>query len=343
MAAPRVLEPDQLAAEFKADRLSPVYLLAGPDVFRIERAARWLRDKTVDDEGADFNQQTLHADEVSPAAIVEAASAFPMFGNARFVWVRHAEALPTGAAIEPLLKYLADPAPTTRLVLTSAKLDKRLKLTAACADAGRAVGFSTLSGRDLTAQVRRQAKEHELQLADTAIEALVAYVGEDLGELDAELAKLALHPENPGRTLGPDDIDEQVARSRDINAFALADALHPRWTGEALGLWIDYRQRGGDVMGGAAIVGWRIRQLAQLRAALDEGLNPQDAARRVGLSGWQARKVLPLAEATSRARIEATLTAWRTADRRAKSTSLGADLSFDLAILEWAAAPLGVS
>jgi DNA polymerase III delta subunit len=93
-------------------------------------------------------------------------------------------------------------------------------------------------------------------------------------------------------------------------------------------------------MGGAAIVGWRLRQLAQLRAALDMGHDAQSAAREVGLTGWQARKVLPLAEATSTSQIGTALAAWRRADRRAKSTSLGADLAFDVAILEWAAAGL---
>jgi DNA polymerase-3 subunit delta len=340
MAAVRILEPDALLAELKDGEVLPVYLLAGPDGFRAERTARWLRDRDLDPASADFNSQTLHADEASPAAIAEAAAAYPMFGALRFVWVRRAEALPTGAALEPLLAYLGNPSPRTRLILTASKLDKRLKLTAACADAGRVVSFNTLTGAPLAAQVRRQAKEHGLRLTAEAIETLLDLLGEDLGEIDMELAKLALADLEGDSSLGPDEIREQVARSRDVNAFALADRLEPRHAVEALHLWLEMRQRGGDPFGAGAILAWRLRQLLQLKAGLDTGAPPAQASSQAGLSPWQARRVLPLAQANPRPLLEQALAAWRDADRRAKSTSLGADLAYDLALLQWAATAL---
>lgn len=332
-----VLDPEQLRRELKAGDVAPVYLLAGPDAFRAERAARWLRSRDLDPATADFNIQTLYADETGPATIAEAAAAYPMFGDVRFLWIRRAEALPTGAALEPLLAYLGNPSPRTRLVLTSSKLDKRLKLTAACASAGRVVSFSILTGSALVAQVRRQSREHGLELAPEAVEVLLDLVGDDLGEIDMELAKLALGAPETESPLGPEAIREYVGRSRDINAFALADELEPGRAVAALDLWFRMRNQGGDLVGCAAILGWRLRQLLQLRHALDGGVAPQEAGRALGLSPWQARHVLPLAAASSAAHLEDALAAWRLADRRAKSSRLGADLAYDLAILRWAA------
>jgi len=264
--ATTVLTPDQLRAELKQGEIRPVYLLAGVDTFRAERTARWLTRQSLDEANADFNRDTLYADEVPPARIAETAAAFPMFGERRVVWARHAEALPSGAAIAPLLAYLENPSEHTVLLITSSKLDKRLKLTGACAGRGRVVEFGRLVGRDLVAQVGRQAREHRLDLEPAAVQVLVDLVGEDLGELDAELAKLALQDDAEGRRIGPDEVRGLVARSRDVNAFALADALEPARPAEALGEWFALRNAGGDIMGCAAILAWRFRQLAQVRA-----------------------------------------------------------------------------
>lgn len=336
-----VHSPEELVRELKSADPPPVLLLAGPDAFRMERTARWLRDKAVAGEASDFNVDVLHADERTPAQIAAASQEFAMFGGRRCVWVRHAEALPSGAAIEPLLKYLDAPNPGTVLILSANKLDKRLKLTAACAHAGRVVEFAALSGGALFAQLARQAKEYGIAVTPEALELLVEFVGDDLAELDSELAKLALQDGAGDAPIGPEQLRALVARSRDVDAFGLADLLDRRRPAEALAQWFELRRAGGDVMGTAAILGWRIRQLAQLRAALDEEGDPERAARAIGLAPWQARRAMPLVRSLDAAMAQRTLGAWREADRRAKSSSLGAGLAYDLALLDWASAEPG--
>jgi DNA polymerase-3 subunit delta len=332
------VNPEDLLASLKAGESRPVYLLAGPDSHRMEKTARWLRERSVDAEGRDFNCETLYGDECKPGQIVEKARAYPMFGSTRFVWVRRAEALPTGRDIEPLLAYLQAPVESTVLLFSSNKLDKRLKLTALCAETGWVVEFAALSGAALVRQLQRQSKSHGLRLMAEGAQLLVELVGEDLGELDNELAKLALQDAAEGRPLHGDEIRELVARSRDVDAFRLADSLDRRAPLAALLDWFQLRRGGGDVFGVAAILGWKLRQIALLRAGLDDGLPPESAAKMVGLAPWQMRRTMPLAQATTGLRAGAALSAWRTADRRAKSSSLGAGLAYDLAVLEWALA-----
>jgi DNA polymerase-3 subunit delta len=330
------VNPEELLAQLKAGESRPVYLLAGPDSHRMEKTARWLRERAVDAETRDFNCDTLYADECKPGQIVEKARAYPMFGTTRFVWVRRAEALPTGRDIEPLLNYLQAPVESTVLLLSSSKLDKRLKLSALCAEIGWVVEFAALSGAALVRQLQRQAKGHGLQLTAEGAQLLVELVGEDLGELDTELAKLALQDAADGRPLRGDEIRELVARSRDVDAFRLADSLDRGTPRQALLDWFQLRHGGGDVFGVAAVLGWKLRQIAQLRAGLDDGLAPEAAAKMAGLAPWQMRRTMPLAQSTTGFLSGGALSAWRTADRRAKSSSLGAGLAYDLAILDWA-------
>jgi DNA polymerase III delta subunit len=103
----------------------------------------------------ELNTGSVWADEVPPARIAQDAAAYPMFGGQRFLWVRHAESLPTGDALAPLLAYIENPVDSTVLVLTSSKLDKRLKLTSACAANGRVVEFAPLPAAELPGPVAR--------------------------------------------------------------------------------------------------------------------------------------------------------------------------------------------
>jgi DNA polymerase-3 subunit delta len=336
MVMSRFLSPSELLRELKSGEFAPVYLLAGPDSFRLERTARWLRERGVDAGLSDFNAETLYAEDSSPARIAETANAYPMFGGRRLVWVRHAESLPSGAQIEPLLRYLGQPSQSTVLILSANKLDRRLKLTSLCAEVGCVVEFALLSGVELRRQLQRQAKEHGVELSDGAADVLTELVGEDLAELDAELAKLALFGDVDARRIEAIEVRELVARSRDVDAFALADALDCAAPSGALALWCDLRRDGGDLIGAAGIVGWRLRQLAQLAAALEETQDEARASKLVGLAPWQARRLLSLVASTNVERSAAALAAWRQADRRAKSSSLGAEFAYDLAMLEWA-------
>jgi DNA polymerase-3 subunit delta len=333
--AVEVLSPAQLRGELKQGNLVPVYLLAGADGFRIERTARWLQEKAIEGPMAELNAASLWADEVSPARIAQDASAFPMFGGRRFLWVHHGESLPAGEPIEPLLHYLKRPSETTILVITSTKLDRRLKLTGACADAGRVVEFGPLSGAELEAQLRRQAEAHGLELDRRAMQMLVDLVGDDLAEIEQELEKLELQgAEGP---IGPEEIRRLVARSRAIDGFELADALDQRRPQELLHAWTELRRRGADPFGNAAILGWRLRQLVLLQELMAEGHPARDAAQLAGLPPWQSRRLIPLVESHSPRALQKTLEAFVRADRRAKSSSLGAQMAYDLAILDWAA------
>lgn len=335
-----VLQPDALRTELKKGSIAPVYLLAGADAYRAERTARWMRERVVEAAAGGLDAEGAWADETTPSRIAEAASAYPMFGGRRFLWVRRAENLPAGPAIEPLLRYLRNPADCTVLVFTSTKLDKRLKFTQACAEGGRVVEFAPLAGSALTAQLERQAQSHGLRLLPAALRLLLDLVGEDLAELDQELAKLALQPEVDGsdQTLDETIVRQLVGRSRDIDAFDLAQALDPRNATNLLHGWTELRRRGGDVMGAGAILGWRLRQLTQLREALDAGYSPAEAGRLLGMSPWQVRSLISCLENSSSHLLHTSLEAFRRADLRAKSSSLGAELAYDLAVLKWAAA-----
>jgi DNA polymerase III delta subunit len=68
-------------------------------------------------------------------------------------------------------------------------------------------------------------------------------------------------------------------------------------------------------------------------------MDAREAGSAAGLAPFQQRRAIPLARNHSPEHLQKTLEVFRRADRRAKSSSLGAELAFDLAVLRWAVGP----
>src|SRR5436305_203873 len=94
----------------------PVYLVRGDDAVLTGDAVRHLVADLVGDDGAAFAVEDLAGDDYEVAAVVEAAQTPPFFGDRRVV-VARAVGRFSAQDIAPLVSYMADPLPTTALVL----------------------------------------------------------------------------------------------------------------------------------------------------------------------------------------------------------------------------------
>ena len=96
-----------------------IYLLHGDETFVSRQAFDWLKERVLDPGLADFNLDRFDArDSFDAERIAQAARTLPMMASKRLVLVRNAEVVFTRSkdAVNPLLKYVADPDPSTCLV-----------------------------------------------------------------------------------------------------------------------------------------------------------------------------------------------------------------------------------
>src|SRR3954451_4824799 len=94
----------------------PVYLVKGDDPTLTADAVRQLVSEIVGDDDPAFAVEDLSGDDYEVAALVEAAQTPPFFGGRRVV-VARAIGRFSAQDMAPLVSYLADPLPTTALVL----------------------------------------------------------------------------------------------------------------------------------------------------------------------------------------------------------------------------------
>jgi DNA polymerase-3 subunit delta len=217
------LSPDGFRAQIARASTDPVYLIVGDDEH--EKSALALAAGEMIEEGLRaFNVERLYATDrgTTAQAVVDAARTLPMMAPRRVVIVLTAEKLlvPKRAkaesedepgeteGVEPLIDYLADPAPTTMLLLVCSAgdqpdaipLPKNLRVTKALAKAATVVTCAGLDGGvDPGRWVQARANEAGLEIDRQAVGRLLQASGEDPGRLRADVDKVLLFAAGAGR------------------------------------------------------------------------------------------------------------------------------------------------
>src|SRR3990172_2395180 len=113
--------------DLKAGRLSPLYLLHGPEALLRDQLVRAIRQAVLPKEAADFNHDPFHWPETLAATLAAAAQTLPVMPPRRLVEVRGLEQVKEeNAAILPPL--VENPPETSVLVFAAEKADMRFPL-----------------------------------------------------------------------------------------------------------------------------------------------------------------------------------------------------------------------
>ncbi|MFN2469130.1 MAG: DNA polymerase III subunit delta [Gaiellaceae bacterium] len=257
--------------------LKPVYVLGGGDRPKVTRALERLRGHFFGDA-----VERLSALEAGGHDAVAACNALGLFGGAgRLVLVEGVEAWKAPDA-KAIAAYLASPAPDTVLALVAEGLKADAPLVKACAKAGEILVFDVRK-RDLPRWVGEQFARLEARVEPAACGALVELVGEDLGELAAEIEKLALWA-------GDDEIRERdvsllVAARGETPGYALTDAWGRRDVAGVLGACEAQLEQASDGRRELTrLVGLLAGHLERVRLCQSlegEGIPPREAASRL--------------------------------------------------------------
>jgi len=208
--------------ELRRGEIAPIYCLYGKERFLLGRVLDALRAAVLEPATKDFNHDVLDAKAGAPA-IVAAARTLPMMAKRRLVVVRGADEIKADAA-EPLLAYVADPAPETVLVLLCEKVDARQKLFATIKKKGALAAFDPPRDRELYSFIVAEARARGGGIEESAARLLAEIVGPDLGQLAQAVEKLVLYAASGGR--GPDELSSAgrgASTPRLISARRISD------------------------------------------------------------------------------------------------------------------------
>ena len=295
---------------------APVHLIKGDDQVLVGDALRKVVDELVGD-----GDRSLLVDEVDderftigdPAHIsplVDAAQTPPFLTERRIVVGRHLARFTTADSVAPLVAYLADPLPSTSLVLVWDKGPKytgRSAVPKSLTDALKAAGGVTITtgvpanakGRD--AWLKDRLASADVRLDGRAQKLLSERLGEDLNRLGAVVEVLE-STYGEGATIGVDELEPFIGEAGGVPPWELTDAISAGDIATAL----DRLQRmssGGD-RHALQIMATLHRHVAGLMKLDGSGVRTREEAAQVaGMAPFPAEKLMKLARRMGSERI----------------------------------------
>jgi DNA polymerase-3 subunit delta len=273
-----------------------VHLVTGDDESLVRAAVTELTHRLVGEGDRTLMLDEFDGDEYELRAVVDAAQTPPFLTEQRVVLARDVARF-SSDQLAPLLGYLADPLPTTALVLVGGGG----RLAKALTDAVKAAGGEVLAtspptrARDREAWISGEAAARGVKLSAPAVGAIAERLGEDVGRLDGILATLSGtfggHGAH-GHPLSAADVEPFLGEAGDVPPWELTDAVDAGNTSEALGILARMTGAGGrhplQVM---AVLHNHYVRLARLDGVDAE--NEAAAAEALGIKpGFPARKAL---------------------------------------------------
>jgi DNA polymerase III subunit delta len=211
-----------------AAALKPVYALVGSDSFLQLQKLNELLALSPGAQRIDFDGE--RADLAEP---LDELRSFAMFGTGKIVVIQSADDF-VSRFREQLEEYIAHPSGSATLVLRLSSLPKGQRIYKAIAAAG--IIEECEPPKDLPRWIADRGKSaYKLAVDPNATRLLADLIGDDLGRLDNELAKLAISAKD-GKITG-DQIADGVAFQRERQMSELTNAVASGRPAEAIKRW----------------------------------------------------------------------------------------------------------
>lgn len=216
---------------------TPLVVVTGADDVLVNDAVLGVVESLVGDGDATLLVEEVGAARLAPGdrdpdlgPLLDAARTPPFLTDRRIVVGRGLGRFSKADDVAELVAYLADPSPTTTLVLVWEKApdqQRRAPMPKPLKDALAAAGAVTVEtdpGRKVGDWVRAQLGESGLRLDRGATEVVVDHIGEDAARLRGVVEAL-VGTYGPGASLGAAEVEPYLVGAGDVAPWDLTDAI----------------------------------------------------------------------------------------------------------------------
>ena len=198
------------------------FLVKGDDPALVAEALRKVLDDLTGD-GTGLAVEEFAGEEMSIDAVADACQTPPFLEDKRIVVLRDVGRFKT-EEVQPLIDYLADPLPTTKLVLVAGGGQTPVKLLNAVKKAGRVVDASTPTGKGRTTWLVDRVRNGPVDLDNEATRLIGDHLGDDIGRLGPLLDGLAT-VFGEGTRVSADDVLPFLGEAGGVAPWDLTDAI----------------------------------------------------------------------------------------------------------------------
>lgn len=312
--------------------LKPIFVIHGPDAYLRREALTEVTRRVLGDVEDHLAFADYEGDSAGLADVLDDVRTPPFLAPVRLVIVRDADGF-VSKHRRSLETYVESPSSVGVLVLLCRSFPGNTKLAKMVARVGTTYECKPPRGAGMDRWLIHQAQSHhDKRLEGHAAGLLRRLVGDELGLLDAEVAKLAIYV-GSRTAITTDDVQALVGHHREEKVFGIIDAVARGDTGAAIHLWEQVwatdRAAQGRAIAGLA---WGVRQLLVARLDVDGGAPIGKAAARLHRDPSQARRQL---DRFSSSELEDQLVKLLAVDVRAKTGAGTVQSAVQQFIIQW--------
>jgi len=294
------------------------------------RAVDLLIAHYVDPSLRDLAFSAFYADETDAGHIVGEAQTLPFLAERRVIVVRNAERYlamsgEKGSPLMPLIHYFKSPADFTLLIFVASKIDRRKKFFTACKEAGEIVECPQLTDGELESHIRSAAEKLGKRIGRDATAELLERAGGRLSDVNNALTLVATYV-GSAAAITPEDVIAATADVAEETVWTLTDAIAASDVSKALKTLhqlLDMGKHPDELLG---LIHWLFEQAYQ--ASTHSTLQVK--------SKYVEKKVLPLAEKFSYAKLTKAMSLVTETQFLSRTTGTDKNLLIELLVTKFA-------
>ena len=281
-----------LKKQIEEGRLKNLYLFYGPEDYLKKYYLNCIEKKLVSRELSAVNK-IVHEGKVSAKALYDSCETFPLFSEKKLVIVKHSGLFNSkkGADSEEILGLLQNVTSHTCLVFYEDEIDKRMKTVKAVKEKGMLVEFDFRKPAELVKWVIKVFKSHNIDIDTAAASWLVENSEQGMGYIMNEINKIVMYLSGR-KKVEQSDIEKVCSRSVKTRVFDLTDAIAGKDCERALKLLNDMIESREPVNVILYMIARQFRHILQMKLMSAEGASVDEAALKIGITPYAARKVL---------------------------------------------------
>ena len=221
----------KFASAITKKKFDKVYLIHGDEDYFVSKAVELLIDNAMELSERSFNLDIFDGTEATSESVLSSMLSFPLVGSRRLTVVRRFDKMEKKHRLD-VVNHISDLPDTSVLCLVAGEIKLTDEPYKKISSTGEILTFNRLRGSDLADFISETAKSFNNEISDGAIDLIIDFTGDSVGDLMAEMEKLNLFV-GEKKNIDIDDITAVVGKSRTFNIFELQRAISQRSTKRA--------------------------------------------------------------------------------------------------------------
>lgn len=327
-----VNDQNKLYKDLETKSFSPVYFLFGDEPYLLNQCIHRFKYAVLNESTMDFNYSLFYAADADISIVRDTVETLPVFASHRLVILKNAHELKDAELLE-LEPILEKPVDSTVFVILADKVDKRKKAIKTLLDHAFCVEFKKPYDNQLPQWISYLSQNFELKITQEAIHRLHRLVGNNLTEIENQIAKIKDYIGDRNQ-IELDDVNAVVSFSREENVFDFTRAVGQKDRVKALEQLVSLMDQGQNEIGIVSLLARHMRLLLTVRSGMDQGVGGAKLASLAQVPSYFIDSYCDQARLWPIRKIEDALTVLHETDKALKSSPLSSHIWLENMVLK---------